>query len=130
MWSVMGASDTHLVRGEDGITRCFWGANPEIYREYHDREWGFPVADDRRLFEKLCLEGFQSGLSWLTILKKRENFRAAFAGFDFHHVARFTEREVTGLLGDAHRRGGSPRHSALTRAYGGQERNGRCARRL
>jgi DNA-3-methyladenine glycosylase I len=101
MWSVMGASDTHLVRGEDGITRCFWGANPEIYREYHDREWGFPVADDRRLFEKLCLEGFQSGLSWLTILKKRENFRAAFAGFDFHHVARFTERDVTRLLGDA-----------------------------
>jgi DNA-3-methyladenine glycosylase I len=90
-----------LVRGEDGITRCFWGADPEIYREYHDREWGFPVADDRRLFEKLCLEGFQSGLSWLTILKKRENFRAAFAGFDIETVAGFGERDVARLLADA-----------------------------
>ncbi len=90
-----------LVRGEDGVARCFWGASPPEYRDYHDGEWGFPVADDRRLFEKLVLEGFQSGLSWLTILRKRENFRAAFAGFDFAHVARYTERDVDRLLGDA-----------------------------
>jgi DNA-3-methyladenine glycosylase I len=90
-----------LVRGEDGVTRCFWGASPAEYRDYHDTEWGFPVADDRRLFEKLVLEGFQSGLSWLTILRKRENFRSAFAGFDFERVARFGERDVERLLGDA-----------------------------
>ena len=79
-----------LIRSDDGVTRCLWGDAPEIYRAYHDGEWGFPVADDRRLFEKLCLEGFQSGLSWLTILRKRESFRAAFAGFDFERVARFS----------------------------------------
>jgi DNA-3-methyladenine glycosylase I len=95
------ASDTGLIDGDDGVTRCFWGDAPEIYRGYHDTEWGFPVDDDRRLFEKLCLEGFQSGLSWLTILRKRENFRAAFAGFDFEKVARFGERDVTRLLTDA-----------------------------
>ena len=94
-------SDERLVRGDDGVVRCFWGASPDEYRSYHDREWGFPVGDDRRLFEKLCLEGFQSGLSWLTILRKRENFRAAFAEFDFERVARFTERDVERLLGDA-----------------------------
>ncbi len=83
-------------------TRCFWVASaPADYLEYHDNEWGFPVADDRRLFEKLCLEGFQSGLSWLTILRKRQNFRSAFAGFDLEAVARFTEDDVTRLLGDA-----------------------------
>ena len=82
--------------------RCAWVATaPEHYVAYHDREWGFPVADDRRLFEKLCLEGFQSGLSWLTILNKRESFRAAFAGFDFARVARYGERDVARLLGDA-----------------------------
>ena len=90
-----------LVHGEDGLTRCFWGDSPEIYRAYHDTEWGFPVDADRRLFEKLCLEGFQSGLSWLTILRKRENFRAAFAGFEFEKVARFGERDVKRLLADA-----------------------------
>jgi len=82
--------------------RCFWvreGA-PD-YLAYHDQEWGFPVADDRRLFEKICLEGFQSGLSWLTILRKRENFRAAFAGFDFEEVARFGPEKVEALLQDA-----------------------------
>jgi DNA-3-methyladenine glycosylase I len=94
-------SDETLVRGEDGVTRCFWGASTPEYRTYHDGEWGFPVADDRRLFEKLCLEGFQSGLSWLTILRKRENFRKAFAGFDFGKVARFGERDVERLLADA-----------------------------
>ena len=82
----------------DGRTRCGWcGAAPE-FLGYHDNEWGFPVADDRLLFEKLCLEGFQSGLSWRTILAKRENFRAAFHDFDFHKIARFTERDVTRLL--------------------------------
>jgi DNA-3-methyladenine glycosylase I len=94
-------SEDGLVRGEDGVVRCFWGAEPPEYRSYHDAEWGFPVDDDRRLFEKLCLEGFQSGLSWLTILRKRENFRTAFAGFDFEKVARFRERDVKRLLGDA-----------------------------
>jgi len=90
-----------LVDGNDGVRRCLWGDAPDIYRAYHDGEWGFPVADDHRLFEKLCLEGFQSGLSWLTILNKRENFRAAFAGFDFERVARFGKRDVERLLGDS-----------------------------
>ena len=82
--------------------RCFWvDSAPVDYLEYHDSEWGYPVADERRFFEKLCLEGFQSGLGWLTILRKRENFRAAFAGFDVEAVARFTEADVTRLLGDA-----------------------------
>jgi len=89
-----------LVTGDDGVARCSWGDAPEIYRAYHDSEWGFPVDDDRRLFEKICLEGFQAGLSWLTILRKRENFRAAFAGFDFERVAHFGERDVARLLTD------------------------------
>ena len=90
-----------LARGDDGIVRCAWGDSTPDYRVYHDDEWGRPVSDDTRLFEKLCLEGFQSGLSWLTILRKREAFRAAFAGFDFHRVARFTEDDVERLLQDA-----------------------------
>jgi DNA-3-methyladenine glycosylase I len=90
-----------LSRGEDGVVRCWWGDSAPEYRAYHDSEWGFPVADDRRLFEKLCLEGFQSGLSWLTILRKREGFRRAFAGFDFERVARFGPRDVERLLADA-----------------------------
>jgi DNA-3-methyladenine glycosylase I len=94
-------SDDRLVQGEDGVARCFWGASTPDYQAYHDAEWGFPVSDDRRLFEKLVLEGFQSGLSWLTILRKRENFRKAFAGFDFAQVARFGDRDVERLLGDA-----------------------------
>ncbi len=86
--------------GPDGKPRCGWcSATPE-YIEYHDREWGFPVSDDIRLFEKICLEGFQSGLSWRTILAKRENFRTAFKHFDFHKVATFTERDVERLLQD------------------------------
>jgi DNA-3-methyladenine glycosylase I len=90
-----------LIRSEDGIPRCYWcGASPD-YVAYHDAEWGFPVEDDRRLFEKICLEGFQSGLSWLTILRKRDAFRRAFAGFDVDRVARFGARDVTRLLGDA-----------------------------
>ena len=80
-----------LTRGDDGVVRCSWGDSTPDYRVYHDDEWGRPVGDDVRLFEKLCLEGFQSGLSWLTILRKRENFRAAFAGFDFHAVARYDD---------------------------------------
>jgi DNA-3-methyladenine glycosylase I len=85
----------------DGIARCWWGAGDELYRPYHDREWGRPVADDRRLFEKLSLEGFMSGLSWLTILRKRENFRAAFAGFEIEAVAGFGADDVDRLLADA-----------------------------
>jgi DNA-3-methyladenine glycosylase I len=90
-----------LTRGEDGVVRCFWAGSDPLYRRYHDEEWGFPVADDRRLFEKICLEGFQSGLSWLTILRKRENFRNAFSGFDRERVARFGARDVARLLRDA-----------------------------
>jgi DNA-3-methyladenine glycosylase I len=90
-----------LFEAEDGMLRCAWCRASEAYRRYHDREWGFPVTDDRRLFEKLCLEGFQAGLSWLTILNKREAFRLAFADFDAERVARFGEREVTRLLADA-----------------------------
>jgi DNA-3-methyladenine glycosylase I len=91
---------TGLAPGEDGKVRCFWGVSAPDYVRYHDEEWGFPVADDARLFEKVCLEGFQSGLSWLTILRKREAFRRAFAGFDFRKVARFAPRDVERLLGD------------------------------
>jgi DNA-3-methyladenine glycosylase I len=90
-----------LIDGPDGKPRCGWGVSAPDYVDYHDREWGFPVADDRRLFEKLCLEGFQSGLSWLTILRKRESFRKAFAGFDFEKLARFGDKQVGELLGDA-----------------------------
>ena len=86
-----------VVVGEDGVARCFWGSGSSEYRAYHDGEWGFPVTDDVRLFEKLCLEGFQAGLSWLTILRKREAFRRAFAGFDFERVARFGPADVDRL---------------------------------
>lgn len=86
---------------EDGQHRCRWCLATPLYVHYHDNEWGFPVGQDQRLFEKLCLEGFQSGLSWLTILNKRENFRAAFAGFDFHKVAQLGEADVERLLQDA-----------------------------
>ncbi len=90
-----------LQKGEDGRVRCFWSGSDPLYQRYHDREWGRPVADDVRLFEKLSLEGFQSGLSWLTILRKRENFRAAFSGFDLEAVAGFKARDVDRLLKDA-----------------------------
>lgn len=89
------------VTGDDGADRCWWGSEPEIYRDYHDTEWGFGVTDDHRLFEKLCLEGFQSGLSWLTILRKRPGFREAFAGFDPKRVAAFDEDDVARLVDDA-----------------------------
>ena len=89
------------IAGPDGRQRCRWcSATPELLA-YHDTEWGFPVDDDFRLFEKFSLEGFQSGLSWRTILAKRENFRAAFDGFDFNRIARFTDSDVTRLLKDA-----------------------------
>jgi DNA-3-methyladenine glycosylase I len=92
---------TTTTAGPDGKPRCSWCSSTPEYLDYHDREWGFPVADDRRQFEKLSLEGFQSGLSWRTILAKRENFRTAFHGFDFERVARFTRRDIERLLGDA-----------------------------
>jgi len=89
------------INGPDGKPRCRWCAAAPEFHDYHDTEWGFPVADDHRLFEKLSLEGFQSGLSWRTILAKRENFRAAFHGFDFDRIARFTQRDLARLLKDA-----------------------------
>lgn len=92
---------TGLRTGADGIVRCWWCGDDALYLAYHDTEWGRPVTDDHRLYEKLCLEGFQSGLSWLTILRKRDNFRAAFAGFDPHVVSRFGEADMERLLADA-----------------------------
>ncbi len=92
---------TRTFTGPDGKARCHWCSVTEEYIAYHDREWGFPVAEDFRLFEKICLEGFQSGLSWRTILAKRENFRKTFKGFDYNKVARYTEKDVERLLQDA-----------------------------
>ncbi len=98
-----------LMVGEDGVARCWWpGTDDELYLTYHDHEWGMPVVDDTRLFEKVCLEGFQSGLAWITILRKRENFRAAFDGFDIDAVASYTGKDVDRLLNDA----GIVRHRA------------------
>jgi DNA-3-methyladenine glycosylase I len=90
-----------LARGDDGRRRCWWGASTPDYLVYHDEEWGRPVRDDRGIFERMVLEGFQSGLSWLTILRKREAFRAAFANFEIERVARYGKRDVTRLLNDA-----------------------------
>ena len=90
-----------LLTGEDGRARCRWAAATDDYRAYHDEEWGRPVRDADALYERLCLEGFQSGLSWLTILRKRENFRRAFAGFRIGAVAAFGPPDVERLLGDA-----------------------------
>ena len=101
-----------LEVGEDGLARCGWGVSSPDYVAYHDDEWGVGVADDHRLFEKICLEGFQSGLAWITILRKRDNFRAAFAGFDPARVASFGERDVGRLLGDA----GIVRHQGKIRS--------------
>ncbi len=91
---------SETISGPDGKPRCRWCLSAPEFLEYHDTEWGFPVSDDRRLFEKLCLEGFQSGLSWRTILAKRENFRAAFRHFDFDRIARFAEKDIERLLKD------------------------------
>jgi DNA-3-methyladenine glycosylase I len=90
-----------LARGEDGRRRCWWGGSALDYVAYHDEEWGRPITDDRGIYERLVLEGFQSGLSWLTILRKREGFRAAFANFEIDAVARFGQRDVGRLLSDA-----------------------------
>src|SRR5881409_3533560 len=90
-----------LVRGEDGRDRCWWGASTPDYQAYHDGEWGRPIRTDQGLYERLTLEAFQSGLSWLTILRKREGFRRAFAGFEPGRVAAFGARDVKRLLGDA-----------------------------
>jgi DNA-3-methyladenine glycosylase I len=90
-----------IALGDDGVRRCWWGDSAPEYRAYHDDEWGMPVADDVRLFEKLSLEGFQAGLSWLTVLRKREAFRRAFAGFELERVAQFDQHDVERLLGDA-----------------------------
>ena len=106
-----------------GSRRCSWSGHHADYQAYHDREWGFPVANDTQLFEKLCLEGFQSGLSWLTILRKRENFRRAFAQFDVDRIARWNERSVLRLLKDP----GIVRHRGKIEAT---INNARCARAL
>ena len=115
-------SELTVVTGPDGVARCSWCGEHDDYIAYHDHEWGMPVADDQRLFEKICLEGFQSGLSWLTILRKRKNFRRAFCNFDFDRVAKFTEKDVLRLLDDA----GIVRHrkkieSAIANATRAQE---------
>jgi DNA-3-methyladenine glycosylase I len=88
----------YLHTAEDGTSRCWWGHEPPDYRDYHDNEWGRPVSNDFKLFEKICLEGFQSGLSWLTILRKRENFREAFVGFNFYTIAESDDDTVATLL--------------------------------
>jgi DNA-3-methyladenine glycosylase I len=90
-----------VLPGADGLPRCWWCVGDAVYEQYHDLEWGQPVGDDRRIFEKLCLEGFQSGLSWLTILRKRDNFRKAFRSFDVQALAGFTSRSVARLMRDA-----------------------------
>lgn len=97
----MAEGEDGLLDDGDGARSCRWHGGLPDYRRYHDKEWGRPVADDIRLFEKICLEGFQSGLSWLTILRKRDNFRAAFDGFDFRKIARYDEADVERLLSDA-----------------------------
>ena len=89
-----------LIKGKDGKSRCWWAGEDPLYVHYHDTEWGRPAHDDIRLYEKICLEGFQAGLSWFTILKRRETFRKAFAGFDYKKVAKFTEKDVARLLND------------------------------
>lgn len=109
-----------LVLGVDGKPRCFWAGQDPFYCAYHDDEWGKPVTDDRHLFEKICLEGFQSGLSWITILRKRENFRKAFDGFDFHKIALYDETKVASLLLDS----GIVRHQGKIRSV---INNAKCA---
>ncbi len=96
----MNAQTDGLIQGEDGKTRCSWCGHDPFYQQYHDLEWGQPVHDEVRLFEKICLEGFQSGLSWLTILRKREHFRTAFAGFDVEKISRFDQRDIERLMAD------------------------------
>lgn len=90
----------NTIKGTDGKLRCKWCEITPEFIEYHDKEWGFPVKDDYRLFEKICLEGFQSGLSWRTVLSKRDNFRKAFNSFDFEKIARFSDKDINRLLMD------------------------------
>lgn len=90
-----------LLSGPDNHPRCWWQQNDPLYMRYHDKEWGRPLTDDFRLYEKICLEGFQAGLSWITVLRKRENFREAFRGFDFEQVAHFGEKEIETMLQNA-----------------------------
>jgi len=113
----------NLFTATDGQPRCGWCSATPTYQAYHDNEWGFPVSNDRRLFEKLCLESFQSGLSWRTILEKRENFRVAFDGFDFHKMAKYTDQDIQRLLQDA----GIVRHRGKIEAV---VNNARCAQTL
>lgn len=115
----MSAADG-LATDPGGVARCHWCGTDPLYVEYHDREWGRPVHDNDRLFEKICLEGFQSGLSWITVLRKRDNFRAAFRGFGIEAVAAMGDRDVTRLLGDA----GIIRHRGKIEAT---INNARCA---
>ena len=112
-----------IETGPDGQPRCRWCSATPAYLDYHDREWGYPVDDDIRLFEKICLEGFQSGLSWRTILVKRDNFRSAFRGFDFNKVAKFTEKDVERLLKDE----GIVRHRGKIEAV---INNAKCAKKI
>lgn len=111
-----------LIQGADGKTRCWWPSDDVEYMRYHDDEWGYPVDDDIHLFEKICLEGFQSGLSWLTILRKRENFRKAFDGFDYKKIAKYTDKKIENLVQNA----GIIRHrgkiiSTINNAAGAQD---------
>ena len=94
-------TSANTIKAADGIRRCWWCGSDPLYVQYHDDEWGKPVDEDKRLFEKVCLEGFQSGLSWLTILKKREAFRKSFGGFDFHQIARYRSNKVDNLVVNA-----------------------------
>jgi DNA-3-methyladenine glycosylase I len=112
-----------LISGDDGASRCWWPGSDPLYVKYHDEEWGRPVRNDHRLFEKICLEGFQAGLSWITILRKREHFREAFHGFDPEVVARYRARDVTRLMGNP----GIVRHRGKIEST---INNARCAREL
>ncbi len=94
----MSAAAGSVKRGDDGVRRCWWCVGDRLYERYHDSEWGRPMLDDRHVFEHFCLEGFQAGLSWITILRKRENYRAAFDGFDPEKIARYTPKRVDKLL--------------------------------
>lgn len=114
---------TSIANGKDGKPRCSWCASAPEFLDYHDREWGFPVDDDFRLFEKICLEGFQSGLSWRTVLSKRENFRAAFHSFDFNKIAKYSDNDIARLLKDT----GIIRHKGKIEAV---INNAKCAQKL
>jgi len=97
----VASKSSGTLSGSDNIRRCWWCGDDPLYLDYHDQEWGIPVDDDRRLFEKMCLEGFQAGLSWITILRKRQSFRAAFSHFDFQKIARYKPSKVDRLMADA-----------------------------